>query len=147
MAPHRSGPGKSREVPADRTFSPAEPAAAGAFVICMATDTQRRAADSGEGRHPIPIHLTPDLGVAATITLADPDEVRVAVEIEAGHLASSARHDLVEAIFAHPAVQHRTRIRATVPLGDSELLAAFGRHCPDVRTRAAGATCLVDARR
>ena len=114
-------------------------------MIHMASDAQERAAERGERCRPI--HITPDDGVAATITVAESDEVLVAVEIEAGHLASSARHDLVEAIFAHPAVQHSSRIRATVPLGNSELLEAFGRHCPDVRTRAAGATCLVDARR
>lgn len=113
----------------------------------MATDAQHRAADSGEPRHPI--HITPDGGVAATITVADADadEVLVAVEIDAGHVPLTARDELVEAIFAHPVVQHSRRIRATVPLGDSELLEAFNRHCPDVRTRAAGATCLVDARR
>jgi hypothetical protein len=37
-------------------------------------------------------------------------------------------------------------VRATIPLGDCDLLAGLTRHLTDVRTRAAGATCLIDAR-
>ncbi len=111
----------------------------------MATDADPGAPDSGAAARPV--HITPDDGVTATITLYGVDEVFVDVEIDSSHMALSVRDDLVEAIFAHPALQNRSRIRANVPLGDTELLAAFARHCPDIRTRAAGATCLVDARR
>lgn len=85
--------------------------------------------------------------MSATITVADRGEVHIAINVDAGHLPATARYDLVEAIFAHPAVKSRRMIRATVPLGDSELLAGFVRHCPSLQARAAGATCLVDAGR
>lgn len=107
------------------------------------TDERSRPADAP----PRPIHIARNRRLSATITVADPDEALVVIEVEAGNLPTSARYDLVEAVFAHPAVKTRRRIRATVPLGDSELLAGFVRHCPDVRTRAAGVSCLVDARR
>src|ERR1700761_7215332 len=94
-----------------------------------------------------PLRITCDHGVDATVSLTDPDEVRVAVEVTAGHLPVAARSELVEAVFELPEVRHRHRVRATVPLGDSELLEAFARHCPNLRTRAAGASCLVDAQR
>ncbi len=127
------------------TLSPADPAGRRCLLALMATDPYR--GDSYTDADRGPLRITPDDGVAATITVSGVDEVFVDVEIDSSHVALSIRDDLVEAIFAHPAVLNRSRIRASVPLGDTELLTAFARHCPDIRTRAAGATCLVDARR
>lgn len=94
-----------------------------------------------------PIHITREHGVEATVSLAEPDEVVVAVQVTAGHLPMTARRELVEAIFALPEVRGRHRLRASFPLGDWELLDAFAQHCPRISTRPAGSSCLVDARR
>ena len=94
-----------------------------------------------------PIHITRANAVQATVSLGEPDEVLVAVEVTAGHIPVTARRELVDAIFALPEVRRRHRLRAAVPVGDWELLDAFAHHFPAISTRAAGATCLVDARR
>jgi hypothetical protein len=105
-------------------------------------DHELRAATSGRTDT-----ISNDSWAWATITSADRDEVLIAIVVPAGHLPTTARHELIEAVFAHPAVRASSRITATIPLGDFELLDGFSRHCPQVRTRAAGASCLVDAQR
>ena len=82
----------------------------------------------------------------ATVSLTAADEVHIAVALSGGNVKPDLRRELVDAVFARSEVRQRHRVRATLPLGDPELLDAFGRHCHDVRTRAAGASCLLDAR-
>jgi hypothetical protein len=84
--------------------------------------------------------------LASADIAADPASVTVQFAVTAGHLPRDARLDLLEAVFGLLGDQPSRTVRATIPLGDCDLLAGLTRHLTDVRTRAAGATCLIDAR-
>lgn len=71
--------------------------------------------------------------------------VQLQFSVNSGHLPANARRHLVETIFArHHLLQGRS-LRASVPLGDVDLLAGLAARCTDFHTRAAGTTCLVEA--
>jgi hypothetical protein len=55
------------------------------------------------------------------------------------------RRRLLDAVFEVPAVRESRVLRASIPLGDVDLLNGMRAHCAQVDTRAAGSTCLVDA--
>lgn len=80
------------------------------------------------------------------VVQVDPDAVRISFTMLAGRVPSGVRRELVEAVFALPQLHKRSTVRAALPLGDVELLAGLRAHLADVRTRAAGSTCLVEAR-
>ena len=65
--------------------------------------------------------------------------------VNQGHLPVRARRLLVEAAFDLPMLKEPRLVHATLPLGDVDLLDGLRRHCTHLDTRAAGATCLVDA--
>lgn len=71
--------------------------------------------------------------------------VQLRFDVDHGHLPVQVRPLLVDAAFDLPVLKEARPVQATVPLGDAELLAGLRRHCAHVDTRAAGATCLVDA--
>jgi hypothetical protein len=62
-----------------------------------------------------------------------------------GPTAQALRTELVEAVFGLPEVSQKREFHASLPLGEIDLLAALRPHCRDMRTRAAGSTCFVDA--
>jgi len=68
------------------------------------------------------------------------------LHVESGHLPVGTRARLVDAVLAHPDVDHADRLVATMPLGDTEMLARVRECCADVEAHAAGATKLVEAR-
>ena len=68
------------------------------------------------------------------------------MHVESGHLPAGTRSRLVDAVLAHPDVDHADRLVATMPLGDTEMLARVRECCADVEAHAAGATKLVEAR-
>jgi hypothetical protein len=72
-------------------------------------------------------------------------EADVHIDIRGGHVDPAARATLVDALFALPAVRRCSRLRAAVPLGDTETIRQLTRRCGAYETRAAGATCLIDA--
>ena len=84
--------------------------------------------------------------LASADIAADRASVTLQFAVTPGHLPRDARLDLLEAVFGLLADQPSRTVRATIPLGDCDLLAGLTRHLTDVRTRAAGATCLIDAR-
>jgi hypothetical protein len=49
-------------------------------------------------------------------------------------------------VLAHPDVDHADRLVATMPLGDTEMLARVRERCDQVEAHAAGATKVVEAR-
>jgi DNA-directed RNA polymerase specialized sigma24 family protein len=61
-------------------------------------------------------------------------------DVSAGH-----RSDLVDAVMDSPEVQASTRLEATIPLGDGELLERLRQRTTDAVTRPAGSTTLLDA--
>ena len=84
--------------------------------------------------------------LASADIAADRASVTLQFAVTPGHLPRDARLDLLEAVFGLLGDQPSRTVRATIPLGDCDLLAGLTRHLTDVRTRAAGATCLIDAR-
>jgi hypothetical protein len=84
--------------------------------------------------------------VASADVAADRASVSLQFAVTPGHVPRSARADLLEAVFGLLGDEPSRPVQATIPLGDSDLLAGLTDHLTDVRTRAAGATCLIDAK-
>jgi hypothetical protein len=62
-----------------------------------------------------------------------------------GHIAPGTRASLVDAVMDLPEVQESARLKAAVPLGDSESLGRLRERTEDADTRAAGSTALLEA--
>jgi hypothetical protein len=62
-----------------------------------------------------------------------------------GHIAPGSRASLVDAVMDLPEVAQSARLKAAVPLGDTESLWRLRERTDDTVTRAAGSTALVDA--
>jgi len=73
--------------------------------------------------------------------------MRVVFEVDHEHLPPGVREELVEATFELPEVRQCDAVQAVVPLGDVDLMSSLRAHLRDIRTRAAGVTCLIDAHR
>lgn len=81
----------------------------------------------------------------ADIDVVDDAVVRASLHVESGHLQPGTRGRLVDAVLDSPEVSSRHHLQATVPLGDTEMLDRVRDRCEDSETRAAGASCLIDA--
>jgi hypothetical protein len=83
---------------------------------------------------------------ANVVVCMDGDLVLMRFDVAHGNLPPSIRRRLVEQAFQLPqfgiAQQH---VQAVIPLGDVELLQGLRAHLTDLRTRAAGASCLIEA--
>ncbi len=64
---------------------------------------------------------------------------------ESGHITPGRRAGLVDAVLDLPEVRESARLSAVFPLGDSETLQRLQERCPDVRTRAAGGSAIMEA--
>lgn len=84
---------------------------------------------------------------AAEVTTSKGAEgtARTSLHAESGHVTPGRRADLVDAVMDLPEVRASTRLEATVPLGDDELLGRLRERTEDTVTRPAGSTALVDA--
>jgi hypothetical protein len=71
--------------------------------------------------------------------------VRASLHAAAGHVAPGTRARLVDAVMDLPEVRASARLRATVPLGDTESLWRLRERTKDADTRPAGSTALVNA--
>lgn len=71
--------------------------------------------------------------------------VRTSLHPTTVHVAPGPRAILVDAVMDLPEVQASTRLEATVPLGDTELLERLRERTVDAVTRPAGSTALLDA--
>ena len=71
--------------------------------------------------------------------------VRASLHAAPGHVAPGTRARLVDAVLDLPEVRASGRLRATVPLGDTESLWRLRERTEDADTRPAGSTALVDA--
>ena len=63
-----------------------------------------------------------------------------------GHIAPGSRASLVDAVMDLPEVQRSARLKAAVPLGDTESLERLRERTDDTATRPAGSTALVEAK-
>ena len=75
----------------------------------------------------------------------DQGVIRASLQAQAGHLPTGTRARLVDGVLDLPQTTHSNRLEATIPLGDAESLDRLRERCDEVRTRPAGASCLVDA--
>jgi hypothetical protein len=75
-----------------------------------------------------------------------PGVVHSDLHVESGHLPGGTRSRLVDAVLDSPEMDQAERLLATMPLGDTEMLARVRERCDDVEARAAGATKLVEAK-
>lgn len=73
------------------------------------------------------------------------DTANLTFSVEPGHLPAAARRALVSEAFRELPTQSVRRVRATLPLGDVDLLAAVTERVCQPRLRAAGGSCLLDA--
>jgi hypothetical protein len=95
-------------------------------------------------------HLDVNVGgravVRADVALHDqPGVVRAAVHVESGHQPPGTRAGVVDAVLDLPEVRTQQRLEIALPIGETEILQRLRERCDRVRTRPAGATCLVDA--
>jgi hypothetical protein len=89
-----------------------------------------------------PIVITPDGGGATVIV--EQTYAEVTFHVDSGHLPPATRRHLVDAVLALPELTSGMELRASVPLGDPEILEALREHCDVMTTHSAGSTCLVD---
>jgi hypothetical protein len=54
------------------------------------------------------------------------------------------RTRLVEAVFGLDVMRTQRKVIATLPIGDVDLFHGVSLHCGDVRTRAAGFSCIIE---
>jgi hypothetical protein len=85
------------------------------------------------------------VAVADLETTDDPTVMRASLHTEAGHRPVGAGARLVDAVLDLDETQRRHTLEVTIPLGEVEALQRLRSRCPEVKTRPAGATCLVDA--
>ena len=64
---------------------------------------------------------------------------------ESGHITPGRRAGLAGAVLDLPGVQESAHLNVVFPLGDSETLQQLQERCPDVRTRAAGGSAIMEA--
>ena len=83
---------------------------------------------------------------AAEVTSEGPGgTARAALRAESGHITPGRRAGLAGAVLDLPGVQESARLNVVFPLGDSETLQQLQERCPDVRTRAAGGSAIMEA--
>jgi hypothetical protein len=70
--------------------------------------------------------------------------VQAVLWVEAGHLPTGTRTNLVDAVLDSSTAEPGTPLHLTLPAGDAEMLQRMRERCTTVTARAAGATCQVD---
>src|SRR5688500_18371241 len=132
-----------------RAPRPALGSATARFRVAPRTpQTQRKTPTTGSTDRPT-IRIETDghtVAAAEVPSTGDAGLVHTDLHVESGHLPAGTRARLVDAVLAHPDVDHADRMVATMPLGDVEMLARVRERCDEVETHAAGATKLVEAR-
>ena len=91
------------------------------------------------------VAIEEDGRVLAEATLrreANQKTVHADLHVEAGHLPVGTRARLVDAVLDQPAAEAGTRLEATLPAGDGEILGRLRERCDDLEARSAGASTL-----
>jgi hypothetical protein len=87
-----------------------------------------------------------DADVSASPNPEGPERtVTASLRAASGHIAPGSRASLVDAVMDLSEVRESSRLKAAIPLGDSESLERLRQRADDVTTRPAGSTALVDA--
>ena len=102
--------------------------------------------DPGTSRH-VEIKDGGQTVAAADVTTSQQADgtAQASLHAASGHIAPGSRASLVDAVMDLPEVQHSARLKAAVPLGDTESLWRLRERTDDTVTRPAGSTALVDA--
>lgn len=82
---------------------------------------------------------------SAEIDVVDAGIVRASLHVESGQLPAGSRHRLVDALLDDAAVCSCAQLQVALPVGETEMLDRIRERCAVHGTRAAGATCLIDA--
>lgn len=82
--------------------------------------------------------------VATATVVDDGANVTLCIEINDSHAPARARRELMERTFLLPAFQHPRRVRVAIPIGEPDLINSLAGYLEDVRSRAAGVTCLIE---
>jgi hypothetical protein len=86
------------------------------------------------------------VAAAKVTTSAEPEATaQASLHASSGHVAPGSRAELVDAVMDLPEVKESARLKATIPLGDTESLWRLRERTRDATTRPAGSTALVDA--
>jgi hypothetical protein len=72
--------------------------------------------------------------------------VELHFDVVGGHVRRGARAEVVADVFQMPELSGDVALHISVPLGDVELIDELRQRCVSLDTRAAGSTCLIDAR-
>jgi hypothetical protein len=95
------------------------------------------------------VEIKDDEQTVAAAQVAAPQQAggtaRASLHAAPGHVPPGTRARLVDAVLDLPEVRASGRLRATVPLGDTESLWRLRERTKDADTRPAGSTALVDA--
>jgi hypothetical protein len=70
---------------------------------------------------------------------------RMSLRVEAGHVPAGTRERLVDAVLDSAEVSASRQIEAAIPIGDTDMLHRIQERCDATQSRAAGASCLIDA--
>jgi len=98
-------------------------------------------------RQTIEIAEDGQLLASAQVQVTDqPGVVHTDLHAASGLLPPATRAHLVDAVLEHPDVHSAEHLVATMPSGDTEMLARVRERCEDVEAHSAGATKIVDAR-
>jgi hypothetical protein len=102
--------------------------------------------DPGTSRH-VEIKDDDRTVAAAEVTTSQEADgtAQASLHAASGHIAPGSRARLVDAVMDLPEVAQSARLKAAVPLGDTESLWRLRERTDDTVTRAVGATALVDA--
>jgi hypothetical protein len=102
--------------------------------------------DPGTSRH-VEIKDGDQTVAAAEVTTSQEADgtAQASLHAASGHIAPGSRANLVDAVMDLPEVQQSARLKAAVPLGDTESLWRLRERTGDMVTRPAGSTALVDA--
>jgi hypothetical protein len=73
------------------------------------------------------------------------DTARASLSVETGHVAAGTREHLVDAVLDSPEVNASQQLQVAIPIGDADMLHRIRERCDNAETRAAGASCLIDA--
>ncbi len=82
---------------------------------------------------------------SADIEIVDDSVSRASLHVESGHVQPGARARLVDAVIDEPQVSARPHLQVAMPLGQTEMVDRVRERSESERTRAAGASCLIDA--
>ena len=73
------------------------------------------------------------------------EAARASLSVEAGHVPACTREHLVDAVLDSPEVNSSRQIEVAIPIGDADMLHRIRERCDTTETRAAGASCLINA--